>query len=160
MSIEKAQLKMAVAHEIGARIDDVLEAAVVMETRLSGAPDWIRKSAQAVLAMHAEVDKDVDGGKCDLEQAKVLKDLITKAAGRVQSVLAVAESEQRIAAGKVVGLKLAVEVTKRVHTEEELKAAKIQEEVTADGAHRPPLKARRLAEGAPKKKAARRAKNT
>ncbi len=151
---------MAMAHDIGARVDDALEGAEALEMRLSGAPDWVRRAAQSVLGLHADVDKEVDEAKIDLLQAKVLKDLITKAAGRVQVVLVQVEAEQRIAAGRVAGLRVAIDITRRVHAEEANKVAKAEadEALAKDagvepGGRKPPLKARR-------QKAAKRAKNT
>jgi hypothetical protein len=163
MSIEKAELKLAMAHEIGVRLDDLLDAAHKTEHRLSGVPEWLRRAAQAVLQSHAEIEKAVEAQKLDLEQAKQQKDLITEAHKRVMALIGQAEAEARVASGCVRGLQLAVTCTKRAHDEEAAKGARAQvkaAEAVAEGAEaggrKPPLKARRAAEAAPKKKAVKR----
>jgi hypothetical protein len=165
---EKALIRAAAAHDLGARLDDALDAAEKAERAASGGAGWVKRAAAAVLTLHADIDVEVDAGKLLLSDAKIRKDLVTLAHRRALAVASQAEDEHKVAAGQVAGLKLAVALTKKQHDEDRSRAeALVAREVAGDvpqeadariiGQRPPPtMKARRLAEDAPMKKARKR----
>lgn len=149
-SIDKSVIKMGAAYEIGVRLDDVLESAEKAEARISGVPDWMRKAENAIMLLQADIDKECGD---DRDQAAKLKSIVTRAQAKLISLTLQAENEHKMATGRITGLKIAVEVTKRLHDEEGAKMVRAQQEEAAaiaagraPGERPPTIKAQRLAE--------------
>jgi len=91
MSIEKAEVKVGTANEIGNRLDDVLEGTTKDLYRLEGAAVAYRQAVQAVEVVSTVIDKDMDEGKVGLEEASLIKKYLERARQNVQGQSAQAE---------------------------------------------------------------------
>jgi hypothetical protein len=125
MSVEKAQIKMATAHEMGVRIDDALESADHDALRMEGGMEWLARAMPLVAAAHKRVDEDTDSGKHDLETAKLLKAVIDRMAADLSKLGTQASQELHVQRGKAVGLRLAVTLAKQLFDSEQGKVAAI-----------------------------------
>ncbi len=63
MTIEKAELKIAAANDIGASIEDSMEAAKAAMNAHSGAEQAFAEAAKACIALQEHVTKDLEEGK-------------------------------------------------------------------------------------------------
>lgn len=79
MSVEKAELKVAVLTDVGDRVETLLEGSQAAVHRAEGAEQAFRDGAQVVQQLHQVVDREIDEKKLDLEQGKIAKDWITRA---------------------------------------------------------------------------------
>jgi hypothetical protein len=81
MTIEKSELKIAAANDIGNSIEDSMEAAKAVMNAHSGAEQAFAEAAKACLALHVHVDKDLEEGKIlELETASEIKRWLNRAA--------------------------------------------------------------------------------
>jgi hypothetical protein len=123
MSTERIELRASAMHDVGIRLDDLLEAARKEVLRCEGAVTGILQCAKAVNDLIPHVDKDVDEGKYDLETAKLIKLYLSRAAYVVQN-LGMNASNQRIAsAGQVQMAEVVVTVTKKMYDAEMQRSA-------------------------------------
>jgi len=123
MNIEKAEVKVAVAHEIGCRLDDTREAARSEVAQWEGANASLVQAGRAIEELARHVDKDVDEGLYDLEVAKHVKKYLTRAAAVAQNLGTQAGAQRLMAQGKVQALESAVKVVQKFHEEETRKVA-------------------------------------
>jgi hypothetical protein len=122
MSIEKSEIKVVAAHEIGCRLDDALEASTKDLYRLEGAVTAFKQAAQAVEGLAKHIDKEMDEGKFDLEQAKIIKRYVERA-HQMMTNLGIQSDANRVAqTGKVSGMQQAVQLAKQFRDAEESKA--------------------------------------
>lgn len=161
MSIDKAEIKIATAHEIGVRMDDALEAAkrdVAVDDGARAAAIKIAADLEGLLAaMNKQVNEE---GGMDLETAKTVGDWLQKAVGLAKNMVMQAERSKILAQGRVQAFESAVAGVMKFKTEEENKVRSLLDTVKSgdiEDAGRPPpsIKSQRLAE-----KRVRRAKNT
>lgn len=126
MSIEKAELKKAVAHEIGCRLDDLLEAGHVEVHGYDGARKAFRQGAKSVGELLALVDKELDEGKFNelegpLKVAEVVKKYVQRAVNLLDNLQMNAEANHLKAQGKVEALTTAITVPKKLWDDESKK---------------------------------------
>lgn len=135
MSIEKSEIKILTAQEIGVRLDDLVEAATKEEATLSGAKQALTTAAMKVEELQKHVEKDLDEGKIDLEQQKLIKPWIDRAAGVIRNLATQAEVNQLQARGKIMAFKQSVAEVKRVQDVEKAKveAAKAPPDTLIEG---------------------------
>jgi hypothetical protein len=154
-NLEKAEIKKGTAHQIGALLDDQLEAAQKSIPRCSGGSEAAVLCAKKIRTLAQHVQGQVEAGAFDFDQAKEILKWLERAA-------TICESESRSwnllgeqAKGIVKGLELSVQTTKKVYDEEDRKAA-MESNTSEDGAEarREARRATRAARKAPAKKAA------
>jgi len=134
VSVEKAQIKMSTAHEIGARLDDVLEATERDALRIEGGVEWIARAVVLAATAQKRVEVDVDSGKMDLETAKLVKDAIGRLGADLSKLGAQAGAELHGTRGKAAGLNAAVAVAKQAFEVEKAKAEAITRAEAAEAA--------------------------
>ena len=157
MSVEKIELRAAGMHEVGVRMDDLLDAARKEVLRCEGAQLGLLQATKGVIDLIAHVDKDVDEGKYGLEAAKLIKLYLSRASEVVQNLSKNASNQKIAATGQVQMAEVAVQITKKMHDGELAKRAAVAaaeaapEEITLrtrpEGVHPPAtIKEQRLAE--------------
>lgn len=108
----KAEVKIATAHEIGVRVDDMLDAAKRDLERSIGAQSALTEGAKLVQSLHAVADKEIDQGALDLETAKKVKQFVTRAVVALEMLAQKATNIQQVSHGRVQGLQAAVSSVK------------------------------------------------
>jgi hypothetical protein len=129
----KAEIKMATAHQIGAKLDDQLETANSEVQRYEGAKEALKQAVKALEGLMSHVDKDVDEGKYNelagelgpLKIAELVKLYIQRSMSSVQNMAIGAETNGFVARGKVQALQMAVKAAKDVYDTEAKKKAAI-----------------------------------
>ena len=122
MSIEKSEIKVAAAHEIGCRLDDALEATTKDLYRLEGAVTALKQAVQIVESMGKVVDKDMDDGRFGLEEATHIKQYLHRATLMVTNLQTNAESNRVAQTGKIQAMETAVKIAKNFKDSEDSKA--------------------------------------
>lgn len=114
MSVLKSELKQLVTHEVGVKIDDVLEAARRDYVMLEGRQTAFQDGSKAPEALMVSVDKDVEEGKYDLKTAEIVKRYLSRCSNALQN-LSVQAANMRIAqGGKVQGFEQTIAVLKAI----------------------------------------------
>lgn len=162
-SAEKGEVKVGAANELGCRFDDMLESLMKEGHQWEGAIAALRKAESAAVALSAHVDKEVDEGKLDLEQSKLVKLWLGRAAQATHNLFLNAQNQVLVTQGKVNGLTSVVALTKKYRDEEEMKVRVAVAQVEShkrepEGRPGPTIKEQRLAEEASKKPVKKRAK--
>lgn len=145
-----------VTSEVGARVEDALEAAQREFHNLESRKVAFHEGARAVEALMASVDKDIDEGKMELPVAEAVKRYLTRGVNALQNMSQQAQNFTIAQAGKVQGLQQTVSLLKAIVDDEGKKIDQIRTKMTADEASnpsdglRPPptIKQQRLAEEA------------
>lgn len=138
MNLDKSDLKILTAHELGCRLDDYLDANTKDMYRLEGGVTALRAASLSLDGLMKVVDKEMDEGKFDLEQAAHIKKFVQRAAQMVLN-LALQHENNRIAqTGRVAALDGAVSIARKFKEEESkkveaLRLALAQNKITADG---------------------------
>jgi hypothetical protein len=123
MNLDKSELKIGVAHELGCRLDDTLEAAQKDVLRFEGAIQAFLQASQAVEGLLSHVDKDIDEGKLDLQVAAEIKKYLVRAS-QVSAVLAKqAENNRLVHSGRVLAMEMSVKIVKKFQEDEATKVA-------------------------------------
>ncbi len=122
MSIEKSEVKVAAAHEIGCRLDDALEATTKDLYRLEGAVTALKQAVQIVESIGKVVDKDMDDGRFGLEEATHIKQYLHRATLMVTNLQTNAESNRVAQTGKIQAMETAVKIAKNFKDAEDAKA--------------------------------------
>jgi len=160
--MNKCELKAVVVHNIGSKVDDLLEAARSDAASKLGANVALLACSKKVAELAEHVDKDYEEGLLDkLEPhqiAQAIKKYITRACAVIDSGAEAAARARLVAEGKIQMAQLLVGNLKKVH-DEELAKSKAVKEVDLQASEtlvyevpsstgRPPvsLKERRLAE--------------
>lgn len=141
----KSGIKAAAAHDIGMRVDDLLEEAQREAYRASGAQAALLEAGKMIQKLHGYVDEDVEKGLYDLVAAKWAKVYVTRAVAAMESMSQRANNIQIAAQGRVQGLETVVQSVKTYHDVEQAKAVAVVVAPNADGPG-PSIKERRQAE--------------
>ncbi len=107
------ELKASVLQEVGCSLDDAREAALVEQHQAEGASVVLGQVAKQIEELAASIEKDIDEGKLDLEQAKVIKGYITRASSVAHVHQAQAENLRIRATGKVAAFEISVKDMKK-----------------------------------------------
>jgi hypothetical protein len=165
MSLEKTEARAAGIHEVGMRMDDLLESAQQEVHRCEGAALGLLQASKPIQELAGHVEDDIKAGKLDgletLQVAEVIKRYIARSAQIIENLSHKARNQQLAAMGQVQGMQTAVAITKKMFDAEQAKGAAIAAvEATPEGQdtdlrHRPEgvrppmsIKAQRLAEEA------------
>jgi hypothetical protein len=133
---EKSEIKMALAHELGASFDDALEAANRDVYRWDGAKTSLGNAAVAVEALVGLLKKEMDAeakkGETEVDEEMFVlgRKWILRAAEVVKNLRLQAEVQEQRAHGRVEALQTSVKITKKLYDTEEqkIRAAKEQEQ--------------------------------
>lgn len=118
MSLHNSELKIGVVHEIGCRLDDNLESTTKDMYRSEGASSALKQAVGVIENAYALVDKDVDDGKLDLDNAKKVKNYLEKTRNMMTSLAGNAETSKLTLAGKVQGLQQSITIAKKFKDDE------------------------------------------
>lgn len=129
MGVEKSEIKMAVAHELGAGFDDALEAAERDIYRWDGAKTSLKSAATAVEGLIAHAKKDLELEAIDEETYKLIRKWLQRGVEVVHNLRIQAEVYEQRAHGRVEAMRTSVKITKRLYDEEEAKLRALQEHV-------------------------------
>lgn len=123
---------MEMAHAVGARIDDAVEATEREALRAEGGMEWLLRAMPLVVAAQKRVEDDVEAGKINLDTSKLVKDALTRVASELSRLVTTAQGDMQSAKGKTAGLRAAVTLTKQAFDVEAAKlAAQAQAEAEA-----------------------------
>lgn len=123
MSLEKAELKIAIATDIGATIEDAYDAAKIETYRFEGGVQALIKAVKACEELATHVDKDLDEGLYGLDVAERIKRYTERAAGACRNLVRQAENGHVAASGKVLAYENAVKLVDKYRKTEQLKVA-------------------------------------
>ena len=126
MNVNKAEIKIFTAHELGCRLDDLLESNTKDMYRLEGGVVALRQATTALEGLLAVVDKEMDAEKFDLEQAKEIKRYVQRAIQAVTNMVLNTDNNRIAYGGRMAALGLAVEIAKKYQDEESKKIASLQ----------------------------------
>lgn len=166
MNLDKSDVKVGTANEIGCRLDDMLEANTRELHRFEGAVTALRTGASAIENLEKAVDRELDEGKIpDLETAVLIKKWTGRMHQALTNLAMQADNNRVMQTGKISAMQGAVEVTRKFREEEMNRAATLRtaleqnkarasDHVVAEVGDRPGLsiKERRLAEAASEQK--------
>jgi hypothetical protein len=136
MNLDKADVKIDVATEIGARIEDVLEGARKDVLRQEGATSAFYQAAKACEDAALHVDKDMDEGKFGLEVAAHIKRYVDRCANATRNLAKQSEALHLIAMGKSTSFEMSVKLVEKFRTEEQAKVTALREAL-ANGSLKP-----------------------
>lgn len=131
MSAEKSDIKINVANDLGARIEDMLEAARAEVVRYEGASMALSQAGKACVGMMAHVDKDLSDGSYDIPTGTCVKRYIERCANSAAGLQAQAENARVMALGKIQALTAGVGILDKYREEEASKAKRLREAVAA-----------------------------
>lgn len=131
MNLEKADIKIAVSCDLGARVEDSMESAKAEVLRQEGSTSALLQAAKACEVLGTHVDKDVDEGKFDLECATHVKRYLERATNALRNLSAHAEQGRVLALGKVNALETTVKIIAKYRDEESAKASAMREAIAA-----------------------------
>jgi hypothetical protein len=145
MSVEKSELRASAVHDLGARLDDGLEKVLAEKHEAVGAAAAHNAAVDDITVLKLKVKDEIEAGKLDLDQAKLVLDGLERAAVACRNLRTQASARMLKADGAVVGMKVAIEMASQAHTQELAKGQE-RESKGEDGERRVPIKARRQAE--------------
>lgn len=131
--MEKAVVRSAAIFELGEKFEDKLEAKVANINIAKGAAAALSEAQKSIEAIVGHVDKEVDDGKIDLEQAKLIKQWILRCQYTAISLQKSAENKVWIAEGQAQALREIIDQTKKFYDVEQSKIPK-EEEASEDSA--------------------------
>lgn len=137
MSAEKAEIKMAVVHELGCDFDDEREKAEQDVLRHAGGAKALREAARAVETLLAHVARDFKGEKLSPEQAETATLYVKRSAEICRNLALTAEVSEQRAYGRAEAFRSVIKTTKKIHDAEQKKLEALQsdEEGRAVGEH-------------------------
>lgn len=144
MSAEKSELRSCAIHEVGCKLDDVLEAAKLDVARFDGAGEALTLAAGRLSVVYQEIDQEtVPDGSLSLEEASMAKRYVTRCVDFLTKASEDAARGKFRAEGKVLGLEQSVVVAKSLYELEKSKADPPPREGRDEKGKPLPLKERR-----------------
>jgi len=144
MSVEKGELRSQAIHEVGCKLDDVLDVAKRDVARLDGAGEALSLAVSRLSVVYQEIEREtVPDGTLSLEEASLAKKYVTRCVEFLKKATEDAIRGKFRAEGKVLGLDQSVLVTKSLFDLEAAKA-NVPPREGRDSTGKPiPLKTRR-----------------
>lgn len=127
MTLEKAELKAAFAHDMGCKFDDVLAEEESELHRNEGAAVSLLQAAEVIGSLIAKVDKELDAKDIDIPTAKKVKEYVNQAAMVLKSLSTRADQARVKSIGKIEAMKNVVALTQKTYEGELQKAKRIKE---------------------------------
>lgn len=110
-----SEIKMLMAQDIGCKMDDMLEGAKKEVATYDGSKQALGYAHSKVSEHLKYIDKDVEEGKLDLEQAALVKKYFMQALGILQNLCTAADVQRITAQGKVAAFEASVKTMKTAH---------------------------------------------
>lgn len=134
MSILKSQIKIGTVSELGAQLDDLLEKAEKEPLKCEGYSLCLKEFETGLTSIFSRVDTERDEGQFDafgnpLEVAGLVKKFLTRVHASIEGLKAHNEKVRLVQEGRVLGLRQAVEIAKKMHDSEQLKMAALAKAV-------------------------------
>jgi len=160
VNLDKSDVKVGAANEIGCRLDDMLEAQTKDLYRHEGMVTAFRTGATAVENLEKFIDAEMDEGKIELETAAHIKRWVGRTRHALTNLSMQADNNRIMQTGKISAMEAAVAATKKFKEEEMARASTLRvalqakqaagDHVVADEVGRPgmTIKEQRLAEEA------------
>lgn len=131
MSIQKSEIKIGTANQIGSKLDDMLEQSQAEMRRCEGAKSSLKQVASMIQDLTNHVNKDVEEGKLDfgedtLKVAETVNKWILRCAAVAENLSIKAEVAFLVQQGKADGLQASVVVAAQVRDQEQQKIVAIQ----------------------------------
>lgn len=121
MNPEKAAIKVAVIHDLGADMDDMLEQSRRMIQQLEGGAAWMGKAHVAVTQISQRVDAERDAGKMPEDVAAVVKKYLGMALQSITDLGTKAAASKLGQEGIASGIERCVKHAKKKMDTEQLK---------------------------------------
>lgn len=138
MSELKLEIRRQTAQDIGARVDDRLEAMKLEQARAQGAHEMALQLQRQVEALHAHVDKEIDADQYpDLKFASIIKQWVTRASAVCGSGAQSAANSVLVAKGKVQAVEDVLKIIASLHQDAAKRLALLQQ-ATSDEEGPPP----------------------
>ena len=138
MNLDKSDVRISVAHELGVKLDDALEAVSAEMYRQEGRTRAFKDASEAVEKLYKIVDEEINQGKFDLEQAGQVKRYIQRAIQMLTNLGVQSMNESIAYTGRRAAMFQAVSIAKKFVDEERKKVDAIrqaiaQNKITSDG---------------------------
>lgn len=137
-NVQKSEIKILTANNIGAGLEDLLESAKRNEQQAIGAKMALSDALNKVSAISAVLRKDIEDGAITEEHysdlhgvERLIKRYIGRCVGVVDNLATASIASTSLAAGRVSALTKAMDIPKRVIEEESRKAKAIVESIEA-----------------------------
>ena len=127
MSIRTAELKALVVNELGAGFEDFLESAKVDVSRWEGSKRAFDQGAEKVTDLLSHIKKDATEGVVENNQSEYAQKFVMRAAEVLKNLRLQAEAMELKTRGKVEGLQLVVDSTKKIHDQSVAHANNLRE---------------------------------
>lgn len=121
MSNFKSELRASVLNDIGSRIEDVLESAKKELAMHQGGKQALALGRQKIEAHMSYVDKDVEAGVLDLQQASLVKKYVSQCSNILENLAIQVEVQSYQTQGKVIATEGLVKLTKTLFDQEKAK---------------------------------------
>lgn len=122
----KAALRATAISELGNRFDDALENSVQQASMARGGAIAIMEGVRVIGLLSQRLDKDIDDDKLDLEQAKMVKSWLDRAANAMENLSKQYENKILLAEGQVRAWKETIGITKKAY---ELELSKMPKDI-------------------------------
>jgi hypothetical protein len=132
VGVQKSEIKMAVAHELGNGFDDALEAANRDCYRWDGAKTSLKKAVTAIEGLVEHAKRDLDAETLTDEQYVLVRKWLQRSAEVIRNLNAQAEIKEQRAHGRVEAFKTVVKITKKVYDDESNKRDALLEQPDSD----------------------------
>lgn len=127
MGIEKAEIKKAAVHEVGVRVDDLLESAKREEVSVAAAKSAFLQGAGKVQDLAKVIDAEEKEGKLSPVEYTIAKRTVDRAGGILRNLAVGAEVHLHQARGKMIACQQMLDSIKKMHTLEEAKIKALQQ---------------------------------
>lgn len=162
-SIIKTEVAANAVFDVGERLDDALEQAKLETARWEGSQQQLARCSKQMEIILSEVDKEVESGKLDLEQAGIIKTWMGRLINIPEVMSQNASNLVLVAKGRIEGCEKAIQLVKATYDMHMTKLNAMQNAIAIEDNHGnvvplvedgkpPPLKIRRLSEASKEKK--------
>jgi hypothetical protein len=121
--MDKSEMKAAVLHEVGAKSEDMCEAARLDAARHEGGITALLAAAKQIAGLAAHVDRDMDEGAFasldgPLAVAGAIKKYLSRAVAVAESGMKAEDNQRLVCEGRAQAFKLMVDNLKKLHDQE------------------------------------------
>jgi len=134
MGLDKSEVKLAILHNLGCKVDDMLEGVRHERFRAEGASRALVQATKAIRQLAELVDDDVDKERYELPTAAKIKEYLDRAASLVESMASNARNQQLAGSGRTEAMDQVVKYLKKEYDLEEAKKQAFEAAVEEDEA--------------------------
>lgn len=118
MSLDKSEIKLSVLHDLGCRLDDLLEEAQNERLRADGASSALVQASKAITRLTSLVDDDVEKKRYDDDTAAKVKEYLDRCAVLIDSMALNTRNHRIATVGRGEAFDVVVKVLKKEHDAE------------------------------------------